>query len=279
MNLKSTMIISIITLFLISIQNLNAHEGVHDQIALLDGKISNEESYSLYLQRAHLNFEATNYEEALADLDKASKLGPIEPLMYEYGNVYAGLGEYKKALENYTKFMNLNPNFPRVYQERAKVFVKLNKIDDAIKDLEKSFTLEKNPNPGYFIEAANLILQSEKSNGGKKALELLDKGMAQLNILGVLQEKAIEIEILLSNFKMAKERMFLLGKELNYNPFWRVNYASIILKSGDKTKTLEELEIALEDLSKRKNTPAVKDLLVEIETIKTKINDNKKAKS
>lgn len=264
-------LILFISIYIIFPQDLKAHLGVHDQIALLDGKLSKKETYSLYAQRANLNFEGGDYKNALHDLDEASKRGAKEPLFYQYARIYAAQNDYQKALQTYNEFIKFNPNIPQAYQERAKVYNELKQYEKSIKDYEKSFKLQNRPNPGYFIQAADILVNNIK-NGKNKALGLLDKGIFQLRNQGVLQEKAIEIEISLGNFENAIKRMIFLGTEQKENPFWRVNYAKILQKANRNDECLKQLNLALKDANSRKQIPAIKELLITIKSIQNELN-------
>jgi len=251
----------------------NAHPGLHEQITELDKKLDKTETYSLYVQRAHLNFEGGDYGAALHDLQTAETLGPSEPLFYEYANIYAAQGALAKALTFYNDFIAFNAKLPQAFQGRARVLAQLGQTENAIQDLKTSFALQKHPHPALFIETADLLLTLDKG-GVEAALTLLDEGMQRLGGLGQLQEKAIEIQLAQENYADAIARMQALGKERKFNPFWRVDLAEMFIKSGDVSAARQALDVAAEELSGVKQRAAVKALLGRIEIMRGGLNNS-----
>jgi len=149
-------------------------------------------------------------------LDTAAKLGPKEPLWYEYGNVYAAQGEHAKALNYFDQFIRFNQRLPEVFQSRARTLKALNRPDEALRDLKTSFTLQAMPHPGLFLEAAQLVYGPKESEQ-QAALALLDQGMTRLGVQGPLQERAIEILVENRQFPAAVVRMKSLGDEREHN--------------------------------------------------------------
>jgi len=223
-----------------------AHPGIHEQVDVLNEQLKTQATYQLYAQRAHLYFEGGHIDLALKDLNTASKMGPKEPLLFEYGNIYFVKAEYAKALKYFNQFIKFNNKYPEVYQARAKTLQKLGRTQEAIQDIKHSFQLQQTPHPGLYIEAANLIYANRTSQL-QPAVDLLDEGIARSGVQGQLQEKVIEL--LLENNKpaLAAERMLLLGKERNYNVFWRSDYALLLVKTGRSSDAQNEFKRALRE--------------------------------
>ena len=83
-----------------------AHQGIHEQVDVLSDRLKKQPNYQLYAQRAHLYFEGGQYDLALKDLDKASKMGPKEPLLFEYGNIYLLKGLLDMICKNNNILLN-----------------------------------------------------------------------------------------------------------------------------------------------------------------------------
>lgn len=247
-----------------------AHQGIHEQVDVLSDRLKKQPSYQLYAQRAHLYFEGGQYDLALKDLDKASKMGPKEPLLFEYGNIYLLKGDAAKALQYFNHFINFNDKFGEVYQARAKAHHKLGQTAEAIKDLKRSFQLQNFPHPGLYIEASNLIYSNKTSNL-LTALDLLDEGIKRLGVQGQLQEHAIKLLLENNRSAFAAERMLLLGSERNHNVFWRFDYAQLLVKTGRKSDAQLELKRALRE-SKGIENAAVADLRLKISQQLSQLN-------
>jgi tetratricopeptide (TPR) repeat protein len=96
-----------------------AHPGIHEQVEQLNEKLKKQPTYQLYAQRAHLYFEGGQIDLALKDLEIASKMGPKEPLLFEYGNVYLAKNQYEKALKYFNQFIKFNNTLPEVFLSLA----------------------------------------------------------------------------------------------------------------------------------------------------------------
>ena len=82
-----------------------------------------------------------------ANLRSAEKKYKADSLTDEhiiwYGRRLAYLGNYKEAINIYTKGINLHPNNARFYRHRAHRYITLRCYDDAITDLKKAIDLIK----------------------------------------------------------------------------------------------------------------------------------------
>ena len=77
---------------------------------------------------------------------------------YKTGIKFAETGKTEDAISNYTKSLELDPNFVKSYIARAESYIKMGKAVDALDDYERAGTLE----PGeeeYHIKAAELSLE------------------------------------------------------------------------------------------------------------------------
>ena len=71
-----------------------------------------------------------------------------------YIEFYAGLtsmneGDYEKAIKHYSRSISLNPQMPRIYNNRGNAYSQMNDLDRAIEDYDKVLALEPNYAPAY----------------------------------------------------------------------------------------------------------------------------------
>lgn len=78
------------------------------------------------------------YKKAFGHLQKSAELNPYNPEVYGLmGDYYAeALNEKTKALETYTKAIDLYPAYVPALAARANVQMDMAKLDDAFKDIE-----------------------------------------------------------------------------------------------------------------------------------------------
>lgn len=68
------------------------------------------------------------------------------------GNEESEKGDYSNALADYTKSIELEPNAPSAYNNRANVYNLLKKYDDAVKDYSKAIELKPDLSSAFLEE-------------------------------------------------------------------------------------------------------------------------------
>jgi tetratricopeptide (TPR) repeat protein len=103
------------------------------------------------------------YSAALAEFEKAVRAKPDFAEAHNnlaYCLRHQGPAKYKEALSHYDKAIKLNPNLAEAYEYRGVLFVKMNRKNDAEKDLAKLNQL----NP----KLASKLEYALKNNGQEK---------------------------------------------------------------------------------------------------------------
>jgi tetratricopeptide (TPR) repeat protein len=105
------------------------------------------------------------YAEAVADFERAVK---AKPDFAEAHNNLAyclrqqGPAKYKEALAHYDKAIQLNPNLAEAYEYRGALFAKMNRKEDAEKDLARLKQLD----PKLAAKLEYAIKNNGKEEGG-----------------------------------------------------------------------------------------------------------------
>jgi tetratricopeptide (TPR) repeat protein len=105
------------------------------------------------------------YAEALADFEKAVQAKPDFAEAHNnlaYCLRHQGPAKYSEALGHYDKAIQLNPNLAEAYEYRGVLFVKMNRKNDAEKDLAKL----KQLNPKYASKLEYAINNNGKEMDG-----------------------------------------------------------------------------------------------------------------
>jgi len=73
------------------------------------------------------------------------KKGTDDPSSYkEKGNKNYMSGDYKQAIENYTKAIELDPSQAVFYSNRAAAYIEIDELEKAIEDADKAISLDAN---------------------------------------------------------------------------------------------------------------------------------------
>jgi tetratricopeptide (TPR) repeat protein len=87
--------------------------------------------------------EQGQYELAIAEFTKAIELDPnYAPSYASRGSAYGYLGEYQKAIDDYTKAIELDPTYPRAYINRGLAYSRLGESYKANQDKAKACELD-----------------------------------------------------------------------------------------------------------------------------------------
>jgi len=119
--------------------------------------------FTLYIRRGLLYWSNQDAEKANADFKKSISLNPYKPSQkplsdmqrfqrLELARAYYNLGsincfkkQYEAAIPNFTKTIELEPNFPEAYKNRGLVYRQLGQRDAAVADLKKAEKLFNSP--------------------------------------------------------------------------------------------------------------------------------------
>lgn len=126
------------------------------------------ESAESYYHGGFMKAAFGEYEDAIADFDKAIKLkshGIVSYLVLSYlarGEAKAKLGKHKKAIADFDKAIKLDPYLAPAYHKRGIVKAELGKYKKAIADFEKARDLfAEMGESDWMKEAENEIKKTE----------------------------------------------------------------------------------------------------------------------
>ena len=104
-----------------------------------------------YLNKALAHDMLGEYEKAIEDYTKAIE---NDPTYFNRAFCYYQLGEYEKAIEGNTKAIERDPNNASAYFNRACCYFNLGEYEKAIEDLTKAIELDLNNASAYFDRAS-----------------------------------------------------------------------------------------------------------------------------
>jgi tetratricopeptide (TPR) repeat protein len=101
-----------------------------------------------YFQQGYAHVEAGEYERAIEDYDRAIDIDPDDALAYnDRGVAYFALGEYERAIEDYDRAIEIDPDFDLPYYGRGFAHKQLGNTEQAIADFERFLELSSRDSP------------------------------------------------------------------------------------------------------------------------------------
>ncbi len=230
----------------------DAHETL-EALKKLDKKytkLSNENRELLYFKIAVVSDYAGEYKSALEYNNRVLKKNPFNVDAYfNRGNAKIKVGQFEEAVLDYNKVIELNPKYPVTYNNRGIAKNNLGKYEEAIADYDKAIEINTE-----YVEAYN------NRAGAKMSLNRIEDAIADYTI--AVQKKSDYLEALF-NRASANMKLFKFEEAIKdyadltlikpdyidfhvCHSFSNFLYGEHLILNGDKAKSLEKLEDALQ---------------------------------
>jgi len=113
-----------------------------------------------YVLAGNIYLKQKQYEQALAEYEKARKRTPKKGTVYHYiGIAQLGLNNYQKAEEAFKKAIECNPRLFESYTRLSRLYLGTNRDQDALNVIRKSLAVDPNQ-AGVRFDLANVYLRS-----------------------------------------------------------------------------------------------------------------------
>jgi tetratricopeptide (TPR) repeat protein len=110
--------------------------------ALEDKSLPNDRRATILNDRGVAYSRRLNYKEAIDDFNRAIQLYPEYPAVYNNrGNVLLGLGAVREAIKDFDRALLLAPGYAAAYSNRAGAYMKLGQVEQAIAGYTKAIQL------------------------------------------------------------------------------------------------------------------------------------------
>ena len=107
-------------------------------------------NWHIYNNRGVANRHLGNYRQAIEDYGRAIEIKPgYEEAYINRGNVYRDLGNYKQAIDNFDRGIEIKPDDAAAYINRGVAYSGLGNYKQAIEDYDRGIEIK----PGYYAEA------------------------------------------------------------------------------------------------------------------------------
>jgi len=110
--------------------------------ALQDSNLPDTRRASVFNDRGVAHWRERNYDRALADFSRSIELNPdYAPVYNNRGNVYLQMGQREQAVADFTRAIELAPAYGAAFNNRGNAYFALGKLDKAAADLKKATAL------------------------------------------------------------------------------------------------------------------------------------------
>ncbi len=194
------------------------------------GKDDVFENSNYFFNRGLFFQQAKEWEKALANYSKAEQLNPDNADTYNNkGVVYKEMGQFDRAIDEFLRAVFLNPQYAKAFNNIGVVYYMQKNYQEAIKNYQKAIDL----NPENLEAFNNLAIVYKNKNEFEKARAVLNQALSMnpdhpgTNYnLAVLYEESKEITPALHYYR----RFVELGS---------VNYPSLVFEVKKHIQTLE----------------------------------------
>jgi tetratricopeptide (TPR) repeat protein len=107
--------------------------------AIASGELSRRDLGIAYYNRGNVWYYKGDYDKAIADYTKAIEINPQYASAYENrGLAWADKGDYDKAIADYTKAIEIDPKYAKAYYKRGLAWEKKGDLNKAKADYDKA---------------------------------------------------------------------------------------------------------------------------------------------
>ena len=215
-----------------------------------------ENPEATYILLSQYYYDAKDYKNAQLYIDKAEEaLNPL-PFNFYYNKARIELKnrDYLKAIQNATKGINLNPNYPHTYFTRGKALFEAGKYDKSIKDYDAYLKII----PTDDIAISNRALA--KQNAGdlnaalsdySKAISLYDQDAVTFINRSVLYRKMNKNDLALADLNKASKLAPNYFKTFNLRGNLYLNQKKYTEALADFNKAIKLNSKSVADLTSR----------------------------
>lgn len=247
-----------------------AHGEVHNGISELSHRIgqasprSAEDSSSLselHIQRAGLYARDSNWDAALADLDRAATLDPgRREVDYLRGRVLLDADRAAEAEVALLRFLTTSPGHAAGRSTRARALVRLGRPLEAAEDFRRATTGQLASSPDDYLERAR-ALRSAGPEHVEPAIDALDEGIAALGPVVGLEMLAMQLELEAGRWDAALARLDRVASGSTRQEAWLARRGEMLERAGRRAEAraaFEKARLALERVpAHRRRTPAM----------------------
>lgn len=229
----------LVFILIINAFSLAAHGDLHEQIQQKTIEITKDpQNAQLYFERGELYRQHSESLKAVTDYKKGLQIDP-DYIYFELGlsRAFYDLKDINSGLIHIQKFLNRNQNHVMGLRVRADFYILDNRPELAVEDYIKVLNIADNPFPKNYKDVSNAYMLMDHSNY-RLANEWLDSGLKLLGPVITLQQMAIENSLLAKDYQNALERTDWIIGILDRKEEWHFKKAKICESAGDPDQAM-----------------------------------------
>ena len=258
----------LITILVLSVTALRAHDGIHEQIIAVTAEIKKSpRDAALYLKRAELYRLHREWRNSERDLNAAARLDPTLRIVdLRRGKLLFDKGEFKRARMYLERFSAVEPEAFEGVLALGRTLAKLGDAAGAARWFKKAIEVSPSDSAEIYVERAEVL-----ANSGSfvEALDGLDEGIAKLGSLVTLETPAIGLEVKLNRFENAIKRIDRIAKGMPRKEPFLLLKGETLIKAGRNCEARTELLDARRGYESRstfqRNVRAVRNEIARVE--------------
>jgi len=115
-----------------------------------------------HLADGHKLYERKIYQKALQEFDKTIELDPDNFKAYFWrGRVHLKIGQYDKAISDFKMVIKLKPDYTAPYDNLGWLYFRQEKYDESIQYLSKSLELDQNSGWAYYTRGRSYFYKGD----------------------------------------------------------------------------------------------------------------------
>ena len=224
-----------------------AHGAFHEKIAELRAAIARmPEDPALRCQLAGVYCEHGDWQQALAELERAESLAPNRPDVHLLrGQALLSGNQPAEARQSIDRFLAVQPPNFHVLRLRARAFAALKDTERSLADYRAALGLGV-PEPDLVVEAADAL---NATGHAAEAIRVLRAALTKLGQIPVLVRRAMELEIMTGEFDSALTRVDQLQQFAPRPEPWMAKRASLLAQAGRVSESRAAWQSLLAHLS------------------------------
>jgi len=242
-----------------------AHGSFHGRIERVNAQIdARPRDPELYLERSRILRAHGDFDESLADIERAAELNPeLEAVLYDRGLTLLAAGRAAEAEAALGLFLDDAPEHADAHAARARARMELGRPLAAARDFDVAIDHQPVPIPERYLDRSRALAAAGDEHF-TEAIAGLDAGLATLGPVAALELAAVDLEVRSGDFDAALLRVERAASGAARKETWLARRGDIELRAGRDAKARSSYEKALAEIERlpthRRRTPRIQQL-------------------